>query len=99
MSTYLRRPITNPENFLKSSSELNFVLRSMTRSQVFLWAGPACITASINLQTEVFIRPKEVMTSSYKINNIRVIKKTNNNFMIRKVAAEFYGDSDWSFYK
>ena len=62
--SYLRSPMTKPENFLKSSSELNFVLRSMTRSQVFLWAGPAWITASISRHTEVFIRPNEVMTSS-----------------------------------
>ena len=56
--------MTNPENFLKSSSELNLVLRSITRSQVLRWAGPAWITASISLHTEVFIRPNEVMTSS-----------------------------------
>ena len=60
----MRRPITNPENFLKSSSELNLVLRSITRSQVFLCAGPAWITASISLHTEVFMRPNEVITSS-----------------------------------
>ena len=56
--------MTKPENFLKSSSELNFVLRSITRSQVFLWAGPAWMTASSTRHTEVFILPKDVMTSS-----------------------------------
>ena len=63
---YLRRPITKPLNFLKSSSELNFVFKSITRSKVFLWAGPACITASITRHTLVFIRPNDVITSSYK---------------------------------
>ena len=59
--------MTKPENFLKSSSELNLVLRSITRSQVLRWAGPAWITASISLHTEVFIRPNEVMTSSWNV--------------------------------
>ena len=64
INTYLRSPITKPENFLKSSSELNLVLSIMTRSHVFLWAGPCCITASSTRHTDVFIRPKDVITSS-----------------------------------
>ena len=61
--------MTKPENFLKSSSELNLVLRSITRSQVLRCAGPAWITASISLHTEVFIRPNEVMTSSWNVHH------------------------------
>ena len=39
--TYLRRPMTKPENFLKFSSLLNLVLSNITRSQVLVWVGPA----------------------------------------------------------
>jgi len=58
--------MTKPENFLKFSSLLNFVLSSMTRSQVFVWVGPACMTASMTLHTLVFMRPKLVITSSFR---------------------------------
>ena len=41
LKTYLRRPMTKPENFLKFSSLLNLVLSNITRSQVLVWVGPA----------------------------------------------------------
>ncbi len=70
-SSYLMSPEMNPANFRWSSPlAANFVFNSMTRSQIVVPAlGPPWrVTASTTRQTEVSIRPNDVITSvNYQI--------------------------------